>query len=166
MTKYRIVENKIVEIYDIKSQYIKFNKLYFDNKLPINIEVSFQKASQGYRVAGGGAYEKREGRNIVGVEKIKLSTLDHIYDDEILNELYDEILIHEMCHAWIFETIGNVKMNHGQEFKDKIKEINRKRPFKFLNMNKFTETSVPSKYIKQSYFDSLRKEKTSKNMIG
>ena len=144
--------------YDLKKNYDHFNKIFFKNELP-DIHPQWNSS---LRVTGGQSFPLKKEKNIIGLEKIEISSnLNKFIKEEILNDVYDIILIHEMIHGWIYIKYGKVKMDHGKEFKDKMEEINSIKPLKFLDTHKFTQMIIPNEY-----WLATNKNKLNTNLIG
>lgn len=145
--------------YDLKSKYKRFNKLYFNSELP-DVPIKWETSK---RVVGGGAYPLKINGDIVGLEKIELSQNFYNYIiPEVIEDVYDSMLIHEMIHGWVFQNIGRIKNVHGLEFKNKLKDILKKSNFKFFNLTKPTTLEIPNNFWIRNNKNISRKT----NMIG
>lgn len=132
------------ENYDLKSRYKFFNKLYFNNKLPndIPVYISTKKRNRG----SGAAIPNKECSNI---ESLRLTDLSNQIVPEILNDVYDAILIHEMVHGYMFILYGKEmqKNPHGKNFNDVLRAIVKKGNFKFLDYRKPAQLGkIPYEY--------------------
>ena len=125
-----------IDIRTIQLKYFQFNVLYFENKLPRNIEFGTFKsrsicgeASVSISAPVGSFLPKgnRENRNahLLGITikepyKLKIST-----SYKMTQEQFDGIMLHEMAHIKNVHD-GFVWQSHGYIFQDLIKDLSRK----------------------------------------
>lgn len=143
--------------YNLDQKYNYFNKLYFNNSLP-DIPIFWDTSK---RAVGGQCHFLRLSGKYVSVQKITITKFDAFVVQEILEDVYDSMLVHEMVHAWVFYNYGEVKKSHGKEFIDKIKEIDKIKDLRFINFNRLTTLEIPSEYWIKS-----NKNLQSTNLIG
>jgi hypothetical protein len=110
---------------DLKGLYDKFNRLYFDGRLP-SIPVIFKSLKN---VGGQVIYRINNLTKVVTVEQVQISSFMDRTDDHL-----EAILLHEMVHVdMLTQNIKNTfrdRTGHGPEFKFKIKEIEQKSGIK------------------------------------
>lgn len=103
----------------IISIYKNFNKLYFDNELPLPNEVQFKCVKKFLgQFSWKGTY-KNGGTCI-----LRMSTAYHFTDFEI-----EKVIIHEMIHVW--QWVHGYRDAHGRTFKLKATLINHKTNHKY-----------------------------------
>ena len=112
----------IINYFDIqqwmKSNYVKFNVLYFDNILPPVDRMIFEPIIKNVSYLGC-AYNNKLGYATKTLPfKIRLN---FVYDMGPIE--WQNVLLHEMIHIWQY-TVG-YKGGHGKSFKMKMKEINK-----------------------------------------
>ena len=143
--------------YDLQKKFAYFNKLYFNSSLPdIVIEWDTSK-----RAVGGQTQFLRLAGEDISVRKITITKFDKFVVPEILEDVYDSMLVHEMVHAWVFYTYGHTKRPHGSEFVNKMKEIDKKKDLRFININRPTTLEIPNEFWIQS-----NKNQQRSNWIG
>lgn len=143
---------------ELISKYKEFNKLYFNNELPIvPISINTRK-----RVMGGGAYPLRDKYGIIGLKEIELTDYSPYILPEYLDDLYSAILVHEMIHGWLFIKCHGKCIVHGIEFINKLKEILSKHQFKYLTPKTPARINLPNDIMIKNNQNIKRKT----NMIG
>ena len=148
MIRYISLKEKVY--YDIQKKYREFNRKLFNNELSDTIELGWDTSK---RKVGGQAFE---------TDKILLTPFDKYVVPEVLEDVYDSMLLHEMTHIWVRMTYGKLKNVHGKEFRNKLKEVNSKKELKFINFDKPKMLEIPDEYWIKSNTNAQR----SKNMIG
>ena len=119
MEKLKRYERRFEDSYDIKQKYKKFNKLYFDNNLPL-IKIK---------------YVSKSSKFIAQVEYIKNEldtlTINLKYFETLSEKNKDAVLIHEMIHIWVTVAGHKRKGNlHQGEFLIKAKSIENRTGLK------------------------------------
>ena len=101
--------------YDLYAKYAKFNQIYFDNKLPQNMEI---------------VYRDFGGRSSFGARATEdLIEVNAHYFEKLSERQKDSVIVHEMVHIWTHVTgTYNSKNIHKGEFLKKAKEIERQNP--------------------------------------
>lgn len=138
-----VTEAKIINpTYDLKGKYLEFNKKYFDNILPTQLDVVFRKVP-GYLTGMFYCYYRVKPQSEELYKKLKKHkqpfnatsnnsdlnvSKSYIAIDNKLSftdEQYDGILLHEMIHVW--EYVAAMKNTlHGEHFMKKLKEVEAK----------------------------------------
>jgi len=135
--------------YPLKAKYKEFNKKYFANELPTDIELKFNGRLKSAVGRCTSLYNKKTGE--ITPIRIELATFPaDRYKDEYHEDFYDDTLVHEMVHAWVDINKGNVPA-HGNEFKTKMKEVMGKGNFKFTSMSDPTATHIPDELLDKIY---------------
>lgn len=108
-----MVVNSIQE--KTKSLFVKFNELFFEDRLSDAIEWSEKRMTSSSAIF----YPKKR------IIRMNMSLLSKVSEAELI-----ETLLHEMTHSYLYQKYGSRIKPHGKEFKSKIKTINE-----FLNIN-------------------------------
>jgi len=99
----------------IRKMYIEYNKLYFDNVLFMpKISTYTGDTSMGLFIVKEWKNKVEEGLSIA--RNFKLT-----------KEEARDLVLHEMIHQYVYEKHG--KLNHGREFRKKMRELNEKYGF-------------------------------------
>ena len=113
---------------ELKKLYDQFNKKYFNNDLPDDIEIKYKKMKGAGGRAKGTRY-KKERKTVP--ESIEISSF-YVMDDKDLHG----ILLHEMIHIW--EMINGYRSgrdSHSLQFRKKreeiLKKVNLEIPLKY-----------------------------------
>lgn len=116
--EYKSIKNYFEVQEWMKSNYLTFNALFFDNILPPEDMMIFEPVIKKVNYIGC-AYNNSLG--FPSREYPFKIRLNFIYD---LNETeWQNVLLHEMIHIWQY-TMGYAS-GHGKKFKLKAKEINK-----------------------------------------
>lgn len=111
-------ESSLDKIFNIRSEYMKYNKMLFNNELPNNIQFGWFSSSRT-----SGKVEAKSKRNSVEVESLKLSDFYEQSYDDLIN-----LLLHEMIHVKLLSQniIQDFGGQHGIRFRHYVDEINKK----------------------------------------
>ena len=101
---------------DLRKEYSKYNKMYFNGDLPANLNLGWNRSKQAGGVALG-TLNRRTGE--ITPEAIKISTFL-----KMDMERFKKILLHEMIHIWMF--VKNDNSGHGAVFKSLARQIGSK----------------------------------------
>jgi hypothetical protein len=102
--------------YPLREQFIRFNRLFFNNEIPDDIQLGFENGRAHKRM---GVYQhSRSGSAYCTIN------LDNSL--RYTKESYDGTLLHEMVHAYLFLVKGNTSMEdggHHAEFWDVLNKV-------------------------------------------
>lgn len=158
-----INEEEYVDIQKVnfKQMYDEFNRKYFENKLP-NIPILIKPLkSFGGRVLVFGYPKSNKVGHIIGLHMSSFlkSSL----------ERYKAILAHEMIHVYVHSVLGIFQdegdPSHGKHFKEKLRELNTKTPFKIPLGDELDdrEEEVSDSVKRKKYYVVIRIDNTKQN---
>lgn len=133
----------IATIENMSEKFREYNKLYFNNSLPLpKFEIMHTYKESGYFM-----FQKEKGKSRIKYKKIFMT--DYF---DFTEEMYRNILVHEMIHYYIAFNHIEDDDAHGKEFTKIANELNTKYGLKITDTINASSFKITEKAPKISLF--------------